>query len=49
MAVHVISGNLVRDPLKAEIMYQPVENRGGVVPFNRGAQILIMKFFEQVE
>ena len=30
-------------------MHQPVENRGGVAPFNRGAQILIMKFFEQVE
>ena len=49
MTLHVIFGNLVRDPLEAEIMYQSVENRGGVVPFNCGAQILIMKFFEQVE
>ena len=49
MAAHVVFGNLVRDPLEAEIMHQPVENRGGVVPFNRGTQILVMKFFEQVE
>ena len=35
MAAHVIFRNLVRDPLEAEIMYQPVEQCGGVAPFNR--------------
>ena len=49
MTLHVIFGNLVRDPLETEIMYQSVEYRGGVVPFNRGTQVLITKFIEQVE
>jgi len=34
MALHVIDGNLVRDPLKAEIEDQAVEQRRSVVPFN---------------
>jgi len=31
MPSHVIDRNLVRDASKAEIMHQPVEQRGGVV------------------
>ena len=49
MAAHVIFGDLVRDPLKAEIMHQPVEQRGGIVPFNCGTQSSVTKLFEQVE
>ena len=49
MAAHVVCGDLVRDPLKAEIEYQPVEQRGAVMPVNRGTQSLVTKLFEQVE
>ena len=49
MTAHVIFRNLIRDPLKAEIMHQPVEQRGGVVPFNCGTQSLVTKLVEQVE
>ena len=49
MVCHVIGGDLVRDALKAEIVDQPVEQRRGVVPVDGGAQILIVKFFDQVE
>ena len=49
MTLHVIFGNLVRDPLKAEIVHQPVEQRRAVVPFNCGTQSLVTKLFEQVE
>ena len=49
MALHVICRDLVRDPLKAEIMHQPVEQRRGIVPFNCGTQSLVTKLFEQVE
>ena len=40
MPTHVICGNLVRDPLKAEIVDQPVEQRRAVVPFNCGTSNL---------
>ena len=49
MTLHVIFGNLVRDPLKAEIVHQPVEQCGAVVPVNCGTQSLITKLIEQVE
>ena len=49
MTMHVICRDLVRDPLEAEIVYQSVEQCRGIVPFNCGTQILVMKFFEQVE
>ena len=49
MTAHVIFGNLVRDPLKAEIMNQPVEQRGGIVSFNCGTQSVVPKLVEQVE
>ena len=38
MAAHVIFRNLIRDPLKAEIMNQPVEQSGGIVSLNCGTQ-----------
>ena len=46
---HIICGNLVRDPLKAEIIHQPVEQGSGVVPVDGATQILVAKFFDQVE
>ena len=49
MTAHVIFGNLVRDPLEAEIMHQPVEQCGAVVSVNCGAQSLVAKLVEQVE
>ena len=49
MAAHVIFRNLIRDPLKAEIVNQPVEQRGGIVPLNCGTQSLVAKLVEQVE
>ncbi len=49
MPTHVIFGNLVRDPLKAEIMHQPVKQCGAVMPFNCCTQSLVMKLIEQDE
>ena len=49
MAAHVIFRNLIRNPLKAEIMYQPVEQRRGIVPFDCGTQNLVAKLPKQVE
>jgi hypothetical protein len=49
MAVHVIRSNLVRDPLKAEIVHQPVEQCGTVMPFDCGTQVPVTKLVEQVE
>ena len=49
MAAHVICSNLVRDALKAEIVHQPVEQRGGVVSLNCGTQSPVTKLFEQVK
>ena len=49
MAAHVIFRNLIRDPLKAEIMHQPVEQSGGIVPLNCGTQSSVPKLVEQVE
>ena len=49
MAAHVICRNLIRDPLKAKIVDQPVEQSGGVVPVNCGTQSVVTKFIEQVE
>jgi hypothetical protein len=49
MAGHVVDGNLVRDPLKAEKVDQPVEQRRSVVPFNGGTQSLIIKVLDQIE
>ena len=49
MAAHVIVRNLIRDPLKTEIMHQPVEQCGAVIPVNCGAQSLVAKLVEQVE
>ena len=36
MAAHVICRDLIRDALKTEIMYQPVEQLRGIVPFDCG-------------
>ena len=49
MAGHVVDRNLVRDPLKAEIVHQPVEQHRGVMPVNGGTQSLIVKIFDQIE
>ena len=49
MAAHVVYRDLVRNPLKAEIEHQPVEQHRAVVPFNRGTQILVTKLFDQIE
>ena len=38
-----------RDSLKTEIVYQAVEQRRGIVPFNCGTQRLVTKLIEQVE
>ena len=49
MFVHIICGNLVRDPLKAEIVHQPVEQGSGIVPVDGATQILVAKFFHQIK
>ena len=49
MAAHIVCRNLIRDPLKAEIVHQPVEQRRAVMPFNCGTQSLVTKLVEQVE
>jgi hypothetical protein len=49
MAAHVIYGDLVRDSLKTEIVYQAVEQRRGIVPFNCRTQTSVIKLVEQVE
>ena len=49
MTLHVIFGNLVRDPLEAKIMNQPVEQSGGIVSLNCGTQSVVPKLVEQVE
>ena len=43
---HIICGDLVGDPLKAEIVHQPVEQGSGIVPVNCVAQSLVAKFFD---
>ncbi len=49
MAPDIVLRNFIRDPLKAEIVDQPVEQGGAVMPVNRGTQILVTKLIEQVE
>ena len=49
MAAHVVFSNFIRDPLKAKIMHQPVEQRRRVVLFNCGTQIPITKLIEQIK
>ena len=49
MMLHVIFGNLVRDPLEAEIVHQPVEQCRAIVTFDCAHTTLVTKFFEQVE
>ena len=49
MSPHIMCGNLVRDPLKAEIVHQPVEQGSGIVPVDGGTQILVAKFFHQIK
>src|SRR5690349_11924797 len=49
VAAHVVCRDLIRDPLKAEIMNQAVEQHRGVVPFNCRTQILVAKLVEQIE
>ncbi len=38
VALHVIVGDAIGDPLIAESLHQPVENTGRVVTFNGGGQ-----------
>jgi hypothetical protein len=49
VAAHIVCRNLIRDPLKAEIVHQPVEQSGAVMPFDCATQILVAKLVEQVE
>ena len=49
MAAHIVYRDLVRNPLKAEIEHQPVEQSGAVVPVNCGTQSLVAKLVEQIE
>jgi hypothetical protein len=49
MAAHVVYGDLVRDPLKTEIVHQPVEQRGIVASFDCGTQSSVAKLIEQLE
>ena len=49
MAAHVICRDLIRDSLKTEIVYQAVEQRRGIVPFNCRTQTSVIKLIEQVE
>ncbi len=49
MTAHVVCRDLVRDSLKAEIVHQPVEQNGAVMPFNRGTESPVTEFFEQLE
>jgi hypothetical protein len=49
MATHVVYGDLVGDPLKAEIEHQPVKQRGAVAPIKCGTQTLVAKIFNQIE
>jgi hypothetical protein len=46
MLGYIICGNLIRDPLKAEIIDQAVEQGGGVVPLNCGTQGWVPKLFQ---
>ena len=49
MAAHIVCRNLVRDPLKAEIVHQPVEQRSAIMPVNCDTQSLVAKLTKQVE
>ena len=49
MPVHVIFSDLVRNPLKAEAVDQPVIQRRGISPVDCGTQVLIGKLLDQVE
>ncbi len=49
MARQIICSNLVRDPLKAEVVHQPVEQGRGVVPSDGSTQGWVVKFFDQVK
>jgi hypothetical protein len=49
MTAHVICRDLIRDSLKTEIVYQAVEQRRGIVPFNCRTQTSVIKLVEQVE
>ena len=46
VAAHVICSNLVRDALKAEIVHQPLEQCGAVMPVHTS---LVAKLTKQVE
>jgi hypothetical protein len=41
MALHVIVGDAIGDALIAEGLHQPVEDTGGVVPFNGGSDTVL--------
>jgi len=49
VAAHIVCRNLIRDPLKAEIVHQPVEQCGAVMPLDCATQIPVTKLVEQIE